>query len=217
MNTPARLSLYGLGLVGAFGAAFLLSGAVVPDSVVEARTAAVEEGHGGGHEEAPTAGAATASLPGLSLETDGFRLSPVTAPAAVGEEGELRFSIEGPDGEPLLEYTEEHEKDLHLIVVREDGTQFRHVHPELDEAGTWSLPWSWDEAGTYRVFTDFIPGSQESGVTLTRSISVAGELTPVALDDEVRTSETGDFDVTLSGDLAAGGSSIVTLEVDPRR
>lgn len=213
MNTPARLSLYGLALVAAFGAAFVVSGAVVPDSAVEARTAAVEEGHGGGHEAAPATEAASASLPGLSLETDGYRLSPVTAPGAVGEEGELSFSIDGPDGEPLLDYTEEHEKELHLIIVREDGTQFRHVHPELDESGTWSLPWSWDEAGSYRVFTDFIPASQESGVTLTRSISVAGDFSPVAPEDEVRTSPAGDFEVTLAGDLTAGGSSLVTLEV----
>jgi hypothetical protein len=213
MNTPARLSLYGLALVAAFGTAYVVSGAVVPDAVVEARTVAVEEGHGG-HAEAPAAeAAATATLPGLSLEADGYSLSPVVAPEAVGEEGELSFSVLGPDGEPLLEYTEEHEKDLHLIVVRQDGSQFRHVHPELDESGTWSLPWSWDEAGSYRVFADLTPAGQESGVTLTRTIDVSGDFAPVTLEDEVRTSRAGDFDVTLSGDLAAGGSSTLTLEV----
>ncbi|MGY3127780.1 hypothetical protein ACVWW9_001279 [Agrococcus sp. UYP33] len=214
MNTPARLSLYGLGLVAAFGTAFLVSGAVVPEAVVADRIAATEDGHGG-HEDAAAAApeAAGAALPGLSLEADGYSLSPVAAPATVGEEGELAFTVLDPNGDPLREYTEEHEKDLHLIVVRSDGSEFRHVHPEIDDAGEWTIPWSWDEAGTYRVFTDFTPGSAEAGVTLTRTISVEGDFAPVAVEDEVREATAGDFDVTLSGDLAAGGSSTLSLEV----
>jgi len=213
MNTPARLSLYGLGLVAAFGAAFVVSGAVVPDSVVEARVAETAEGHGEHAEAAAPAVEAAATLPGLSIEAGGYSLSPVAAPAAVGEQGELSFSVLDETGAPLLEYTEEHEKDLHLIVVRSDGSQFRHVHPEIDESGTWSIPWTWDEAGTYRVFTDLIPGTETSGVTLTRTIEVAGDFTPVATQDEVREARAGDFDVRLAGDLAAGGSSTLTLEV----
>ncbi|MDR7233557.1 heavy-metal-associated domain-containing protein [Agrococcus sediminis] len=212
MNAPSRLGLYGLGLVAAFGAAFLVAGAVVPESAVEARTAEVEDAHGS-DEQSPSAGAAAPTLPGLSLDADGYRLSPITAPAEAGEEAELRFSVLGADDQPLLEYTEEHEKDLHLIVVRQDGSEFRHVHPEIDAEGTWSIPWSWEEAGTYRVFADFTPGDAESGVTLTRTLSVAGDFEPVAQQDEVRTSQTGGFDVELIGDLAAGGSSTLTLEV----
>ncbi len=212
MNTPARLSLYGLGLVAAFGTAFLVSGAVVPEAVVADRVAATEDGHGG-HEEAAAPEAAAASLPGLSLEAGGYSLGPIAAPAAVGEEGELRFSVLDANGDPLREYTEEHEKDLHLIVVRSDGAQFRHVHPEIDDAGSWTIPWTWDAAGTYRVFTDFTAGTADSGVTLTRTIHVEGDYAPVALGDEVRESTAGEFDVTLSGDLAAGGSSALSLAV----
>lgn len=212
MNAPARLGLYGLGLLGAFGAAFLIAGAVVPDAAVEARTSATDDGHGD-QEHAAAPATDTAVLPGLSLEADGYRLSPVEAPRAVGEAGELRFSVLDPDGEPLLGYTQEHEKDLHLIVVREDGSRFRHVHPELDASGTWSLPWTWDEAGTYRVFADFTPAAHDGGMTLTRSISVAGDVTPVVLEDEVREARAGELDVALSGDLAVGGSATLTLEV----
>ncbi|MCH1884001.1 heavy-metal-associated domain-containing protein [Agrococcus sp. ARC_14] len=212
MNTAARLSLYGLGLVAAFGAAFVISGVVVPDAVVDARATATEDGHGA-HQEPAAPEAAPAALPGLSLETDGYQLSPVTAPGAVGEEGELRFTVLDANGDPLREYTEEHEKELHLIVVRADGSEFRHVHPELDSDGAWSLPWAWDEAGSYRVFADFTPATQESGITLTRSISVAGDFAPVAVEDEVRTSSAGEFEVQLSGDLAVGDSSTLTVEV----
>lgn len=215
MNAPARLSLYGLGLLAAFGAAFVVAGAVVPESAVEARAAAEEEGGHGGHAETAPEGeaAASAALPGLSLEADGYLLSPVAAPGATDEDGELSFQVLDPEGEPVTEYTEEHEKDLHLIVVREDGSEFRHVHPELDAEGTWSIPWTWEEAGAYRVFADFTPAAQEDGITLTRSISVPGEVEAVALGDEVRESRAGDFDVRLEGDLVAGGSSTLTVEV----
>ena len=40
----------------------------------------------------------------------------------------------------MTAYDVEHEKDLHLIVVRRDLTGFQHVHPLLDRTtGTWSV------------------------------------------------------------------------------
>lgn len=213
MNTPARLGLYGLGLVAAFGAAFLVAGAVVPESVVEARAAATEEGHGGHEEAAPEGEAAVAALPGLSIAEGGYQLSPISVPHELGEQGELSFAVLDEHGEALREYTEEHEKELHLIVVRSDGAEFRHVHPEIDDEGTWSLPWSWDEAGNYRVFADFIPGDAEEGLTLTQSVNIGGEFTPAHGHDDVREAKAGDFDVRLDGDLYVGGSSTLTLEV----
>lgn len=214
MNTPARLSLYGLGLVAAFGAAFLVSGAVVPDSAVEARAEATESGHGGHESEGePKGEAAAASLPGLSLAEGGYEISPVSAPHELGEKGELSFSILDEHGEAVTEFTEEHEKELHLIVVRNDGAEFRHVHPSLDDAGVWSLPWSWDEAGTYRVFADFIPTEGGEKLTLTRSINVGGDFEPTHGHDDIREARAGEFDVRLKGDLFVGGSSTLTLEV----
>ncbi len=211
MHPAARLGLYGLGLVAAFGAAFLVADAVAPERVVEAQSPPDEPGHG--HHARAAGSAGPAALPGLSLEADGYRLSPVEAPDAVGAEGELRFSVLDAAGEPVLEYTEEHERDLHLIVVREDGSEFRHVHPELDAEGTWSIPWSWSAAGTYRVFADFVPAGAERGSTLTRTVSVAGDFEPAPARDEARSARSGPYDVELVGDLAAGGSSTLTVEV----
>lgn len=213
MNTPAKLGLYGVGLVAAFGAAFLVAGAVVPESAVEARAEATTGSHGG-HGEAPAeTEAATASLPGLSLAEGGYQLGPVSAPHELGEEGELSFSILDEHGEAVTEFTEKHEKDLHLIVVRNDGAEFRHVHPTLDAEGTWSLPWSWSEAGTYRVFADFIPAESGEKLTLTRSLNIGGDFEPAHGHDDVRTAKAGEFDVELEGDLFVGGGSTLTLEV----
>jgi hypothetical protein len=216
MNTGARLGIYGLGLVVAFGGAFGVAGAVVPEATV---TDWVKEGEMNDHTPAKdtdagsTAHAADA-LTGLSLSADGLTLSPVEAPAAVGVPGELRFQVQDAAGAAVTAYTTSHEKDLHLIVVRSDGGEFRHVHPTLDTStGTWSTPWEWAEAGSYRVFADFTPsGADAKALTLSRTVQVAGELAPVS-PQPARVAEVDGFTVSVEGDLAAGSTSDLTLTV----
>ncbi|MFB9309739.1 hypothetical protein BJY17_000806 [Agromyces hippuratus] len=219
MKTGARLALYGLGLVAAFGTAFVFAGAVIPGSVVAGWTEGTEmNGHDEGHDSGSAAsdGAASnaAALKGLALEIDGFVLSPVQAPATVGAPGELSFQIQDAAGTPVTEYTTAHDRELHLIVARSDGSQFRHVHPALDEVtGTWSLPWEWAAAGTYRVFADFTTaGAVAQPLTLTRTVQVAGEFAPVAPQPSQADSVDG-FDVSIEGDLVAGSPSEVTITV----
>lgn len=215
MRTSARLGLYGGGLALLFAAAFGTASAVVPESAAEEWNEETgdmdmdmgdDSGHGDDH------GEAAASVGGLAIEQDGYRLGAVSAPGQAGVAGTLAFAITAPDGEPLTDYTVSHEKDLHLIVVRSDGTRFRHEHPTLDEHGTWSLPWTWDVAGTYRVYADFVPADGASGVTLTRTVEVAGDYGPET-PANTSTAEVDGYTVTLDGDLAAGTTSNVTAEI----
>lgn len=216
MRTGARLALFGAGLVVAFGGAFGIAAAVAPDDIV---ATASEEGndmneHGGGHEteSVESAPEVTAALKGLAISIDGYVLSPVDAPAAVGEAGALSFRIEDAEGEPVIDYTTSHDKQLHLIVVRSDGSGFQHVHPELDEStGTWSLPWEWTDAGTYRVFADFTPAGGE-GITLSRTVQVAGDFTPVASEPS-QVDEVDGFTVSLEGHVVAGSASELTISI----
>ncbi|MEV4668953.1 heavy-metal-associated domain-containing protein [Microbacterium sp. LWO12-1.2] len=219
MNAGARLTIYGIGVAVAFGGAFGLASAVVPPSVVsEWKEGTAMDSHNG-HDSATTAeeesaNVAADNLKGLSLGLEGYVLSPVEAPGTVGSSGELRFRILDAAGTPVTEYTTAHDKDLHLIVVRSDGSQFRHVHPTLDEStGTWSLPWEWTDAGTYRVFADFTPaGTDAPSLTLTRTVQVSGEFTPVA-PQPTHTAHVDGFTVSLDGDLAAGSAKDLTLTV----
>ena len=50
----------------------------------------------------------------------------------------------------------------------------------MDAEGTWSLPWPWTAAGTYRVYADFVPDTDEAltAITLTRTVEVAGDVHP---------------------------------------
>lgn len=215
MKAGTRLALYGVGLAAASGGGFLVADAVVPDSFVTQWAEGREMNtHGEGH-DGGGAQLAGNTINGVALEAGGFTLSPVLAPASVGTEGELSFQIETSSGEPVTAFTEEHDKELHLIVVRTDGSGFRHVHPELDTAtGTWSLPWKWDEAGTYRVYADFTPGANGAGgVTLTRSLEVAGNFAPMTSEVQ-RITEVDGFKVTLGGDLTAGKSSDLSIAIE---
>ena len=78
-----------------------------------------------------------------------------------------------------------HEKLLHLIVVRKDLSQFQHLHPELDTTtGTFTVPLTLAEEGTYTVFADFQP--RGGAVTVLRgdvSAGGASRAERLAIDD----------------------------------
>lgn len=215
MNAAGRLGIYGVGLVAVFAAAFTVGGVVVPESTVTAWADARPAVHDARatdpeqDDETPP----EASVTGLSIAASGFVIGPVRAPEAAGVEGELAFEIVTTAGEPVTEYETAHGKQLHLIVVRSDGSEYRHVHPVLDtETGTWSLPWTWDGAGAYRVYADFTAGDGTSA-TLARTVNVAGVMTPTPSGGVTASDSVDGFDVTISGDLVAGTGSELTVDV----
>lgn len=224
MNTAGRLGVYGAGLAVVFGGAFVAADAVVPQRTVDNWTVQAK-GHSmntqhntagagthGGHEGA--AGSATqATTPGVTSAEGGYLLSPVTAPATLDKAGNLSFRILNNDGEAVTDFATSHEKKLHLIVVRTDGTRFRHVHPTMDTDGTWSLPWQWAEAGTYRVYADFVPAAEgASTTTLTRTVDVAGRFSP-APPAPTKTATVDEFTVELTGDVVAGSTADLSFTV----
>lgn len=215
MNAPQRLALYGAGLVALFVAAFALAGAVVPEGSGTARQVTAVAGAELDHQEVDrqeVEGMET-SLRGLAVEQDGLLLGPVRVPDEVGAEGKLSFSITSTDGTAVTGFETAHDKKLHLIVVRTDGAQFRHVHPEMSADGVWSIPWTWAAAGSYRVFTDFVPEASGAPVTLGRTVDVAGAFAPQPATEVSATDTTGGYVASLAGDLRASGASRLTVTV----
>lgn len=220
MNTATRLGAYTAGLALVFGGAFIAADAVVPESTVsnwtnEAKGHDMDSttgGHGGHDSIASTP--ASAAVPGVTSAQGGYLLTGVAAPAAVDRTGPLSFRILDADGHAVTDFTTSHEKQLHLIVVRTDGTRFRHVHPILDADGTWSLPWKWSEAGTYRVYADFVPDTDEAPetITLTRTVEVAGQFSP-ATPRATNTATVDGYTVNVTGEVTAGSSSELTFTV----
>jgi len=220
VNTATRLGAYGAGLAVVFGGAFVAAGAIVPASTVsnwtnEAKGHNMNSSTGSHSGHGPSGSSqASAAVPGVTSAQGGYRLSRVAVPGAVDRTGTLSFRILAADGEAVTRFATSHEKQLHLIIVRTDGTQFRHVHPTMDADGMWSLPWSWVAAGTYRVYTDFVPETDGAAepTTLTRTVEVAGQFTPTA-PQLTNTANVDGYTVDLTGEVTAGSSSELTLAV----
>jgi hypothetical protein len=202
MKTPIRLTAYTLGLIAVFGAALGVGRLVGP-------TAAAPPAHGDSH-----ADGAPAELPGgLQVAQDGYRLVPVTGTLRVGAVQPFVFRVLGPDGAPVTRYTESHDKDLHLIVVRRDLSGFQHLHPTRQADGTWSVPLAVAAPGQYRVFADFRPAARDKGLTLGIDVPAPGDYQPRALPAPNRTADVDGYTVTLAGELTPGSSSKLTLTV----
>jgi hypothetical protein len=99
---------------------------------------------------------------GLAVSQDGYRLvlDATTAPAG---RSELAFRIVGRDGDAVRSFDVEHERPMHVIVVRRDLSSYAHLHPAMDTTGTWRTDLRLPEPGTYRVITDFVPSEDRSG------------------------------------------------------
>jgi hypothetical protein len=217
MNTAARLGLFAAGAAAVFTVALVAAPLVIPADASAAWTSneddhmdTTEPGHGGDHVDAA---ASADDVRGLSVSHAGYTLTDLTAPAAVGERGAIGFRLTDAAGEPVTEYEISHDKSLHLIVVRTDGADFRHVHPETDGDGGWTIPFAFDAAGTYRVFADFVPTGHGETVTLTSTVDVAGDFAPEPRTADVTTTTVDDLTVELDGALVAGGESDLTFTV----
>jgi len=209
VNTATRLSAYGMGLVLIFGVAVGAGRVTGPD-----QPPAPAPAHGGTHVEPAPGQAGEAHLPGgLQVAQDGYRLSPVTTRLSAGTEQSFRFRVLGPDGRPVTEYTENHEKDLHLIVVRRDLSGYRHVHPVLGGDGTWSVPLAVDTPGQYRVLADFRAAAMPEAITLGVDVPAPGDYRPVPLPAPARTAEVDGYTVTLTGELRPGAVADLSFTV----
>jgi hypothetical protein len=216
MKTPTKLAAYAVGLVAVFGAALgagTLAGptAAAPEARNDAHTSAMTSGHGDSQGDSH---GTVAEVPGgLQVAQDGYRLVPVTGTLPVGAAQPFVFRVLGPDGAPVTQYTESHDKDLHLIVVRRDLSGFQHLHPTRQADGTWSVPLAVAAPGQYRVFADFQPAARDTSLTLGVDVPAAGDYQPRALPAPARSAEVDGYTVTLAGELTPGGSSKLTLSV----
>ncbi|WP_439656803.1 hypothetical protein ACSHWB_30935 [Lentzea sp. HUAS TT2] len=197
MKTGHKVALYATALVVIFGATWAAGAAAGPPEPPPAH--AEEATHGGGHDSPQSK-----LPPGLSVSDNGYTLR-------LDEMNPLTFHIEGPDGRPVTKFAVEHEKRLHLIAVRRDGSNFQHVHPEMAPDGTWSVPLSLPEAGSYRIFADFRPEGGEK-TTLGADVQVAGDYRPRNHINSSTFTVDG-YEVSLTGELNAGTASTVTIAI----
>jgi hypothetical protein len=209
VNTATKVSAYVLALAIVFGGAWAAGAAAGP---LDTDEMASDPAHGAGHVETPTAQPADSPLPGLAAAGNGYRFDLSQTAVTTGATEPFRFRILGPGNTPITAFDVEHEKRLHLVLVRRDGSQYQQVHPEMAADGTWAVPLTLTAAGSYRVFADFKP-SGGTKTTLGADVQVAGQYEPVQYASPVRTATVDGYEVSLTGDLAAGKSATVVATV----
>ena len=205
MHPAATLGVFAAALAVVFGAAAGVGSAVGP--VGAAPASAPHDAHGSGH-------AAPAELPGgLAVAQDGYALQLARTTSTAGRPGTLQFAVAGPDGRRLTAYETTHTKELHLVVVRRDGSSFQHLHPTRDDEGRWAVPLTLPAPGPYKVFADFQPVGRDRPLVLAADLTAPGAYVPAPRPADGRRAVVDGYEVALHGDLAAGTTSRLTTTV----
>ncbi len=66
----------------------------------------------------------------------------------------IAFTVLNGQG-PVTDFPMIHERPMHLIVVRDDLTQFSHLHPVMGSGGMWNVDFTPAAGGTYWMYADF--------------------------------------------------------------
>lgn len=148
---------------------------------------------------------------GVVAVEDGYRLVP-TSPILDPDGGEFAFQIQDQSGAPITEYEELHERNLHLIIVSRDLTEFHHVHPELDNTGTWAIDLPALPPGPYRAITDFW-AADGPRLALGVDLQVPGDNQPAAAPQPSTVSHVDGYDVTLTATTGSTGEMTATITV----
>jgi hypothetical protein len=183
MSGAARIAAFAVVLALVFAGAALAGKGIDADGAEESSGGHEADAHGaeeasGSHGETAHGadsepGAASHPVRGLAVAENGLRLVLDETELERGAQERLRFRIvEESDEETVREFDLEHERRMHLIVVRRDLTGFQHLHPEMDSDGTWTVPVRLPDAGSYRVFADF--SHEDEPTTLASDMRVDG-------------------------------------------
>lgn len=214
MNTAGKLSAYGVALALVAAGAWAIGTAVGPLEST-ASTAGEHGAEGAGHGDTHSGIVAETAQPdepaGLASSRGGYTLTPTSTTVTTETTNTFSFRITGPDNKPVTEFDVEHEKRMHLIVVRRDTAGFQHIHPAMSAEGTWTVPLTLTQPGSYRAFADFTPAGGE-GTTLGVDLAAPGDFQPAEYRDS-RVSRVDGYEVRLDGDLVPGETSKVTLTV----
>jgi hypothetical protein len=208
MSVLSKLIGFAVALGVVFGAAALAGGAVGPlrDETEQAKPhAGAMEGEAHGGETAQPVRGLAVSDRGLTLQLAHTRLQRDTP-------SNLAFRIVDRRGRTVRDFDVEHTKRMHVIVVRRDMTGFQHVHPTQAADGTWSVPVTLRDAGSYRVFADF--SANGTPHTLADDLTVDGEVRSRDLPAPVGSVDVDGLRVTLGkGASRVGAESQLAFAV----
>ena len=194
MSAGVKIAAF-VGALAAIFAVASLAGAAI-DPSVDATPEHVErvmEGHDAappaGHSEHPDESSAAGPLPGLATATGGYRLLPDRTRFDAESGAEFGFRIVDERGEVVSDFETEHERRMHLIMVRRDFAAFQHLHPRQLPDGSWEAELDLEQPGVYRAFADFAVSGRS--LTLAGDVFAAGRFQPQDLPRPSATDDAG--------------------------
>jgi hypothetical protein len=216
-----RVALFALLLLGVFAAATITGRTLAPTSAAESTQPQgtqpmndMTDAHGDPTKEAPgdtkaathgASGHEGVGASGLASIEGGYRLVPGQTHVPVGREVRFAFRILDQDGRPVTSFVTEHERKIHLIVVRRDLSGFQHLHPTMAPDGTWTTGLRLPNAGVWRVFADF--ATEAGSATLGVDLFAAGRFDPAELPEPATTATADGYQVTVEPTGLAGGQT----------
>lgn len=111
----------------------------------------------------------------------------------------ITVRIQDKDGNPVNDFDVQHEKLMHMIIVRKDLSYFNHIHPDYKGNGEFTITTQFPTAGEYEIISDIAPTgigamSKSEWITVQGTAPAAQPINP----DPKLTKEVDGKEVTLS-------------------
>jgi hypothetical protein len=223
-HAGTRLAVFAIALILALVAGFAIGRATTTSTQEQqaaqpgvGATTMPGDGHGHQHGGSGATAGASGEIGGLTVSAGGYRLVPERTVFAAGTPQPFSFQVRGPDLLPVTSYITEHEKELHLIVVRRDLTGYQHLHPVRAGDGTWSLPLTLSTPGWYRAIADFTvadSAGRQIALTLAIDLVAPGAAAVAELPAPAKTATAGGFTVSHDANPQPGVTMPVNLRVE---
>ena len=95
---------------------------------------------------------ATDSTIAISDTTQGYTFDSTMSELPADQQ--YQFRVLRPDGKPQVDYLWDQTKLMHFLAVRNDFTNFAHVHPTMSADGIWSVHLPLEAPGPYQLYID---------------------------------------------------------------
>ena len=200
MNAATKLVCFGVILGGVFASSLAVGAVAGPIDVGG-------KGHNEAMADSDSAHLSAIDRQGVAIAAAGFRFEPLTEEVPAQRVATFRFRIVDDNGNPVLHFETNHERELHLIVVSRNLIDYAHVHPVRDEFGLWTVDLPPLPAGSYRVLADFRAIGADA-VTLGADLTVAGAPRSAPLPEPASTYRVDDYEIAMSGTASLGSSDL---------
>jgi hypothetical protein len=193
VTVPARLAGFAATL------ALLFAGGALAGRLVDPDRASSEDTSHGAASGANHSGAgpdAARAVRGLAVAENGLRLVVETTELRRDRAGTLRFRVVDARGTTVRDFDVGHTKRMHLVVARRDLSGFQHLHPRQGADGAWTASLRLADAGSYRVFADFVHEGEPTTLAGDLRVDGAADLRPLPAAAPTALSD-GGYDVRL--------------------